>query len=218
MAIGGQGQLFYYQAGIAPLVHLWSGSIATQFNPDGHSTRRRRHSSIPMSRRCRSDATSPYSCTGITFTTLAKADVVNSSWGFPDPGGDAFEPVAIDALVFANHTTFVAAAGNSGPGPNTVGAPASAYNKIAVASLAADNTANPYTVANDFSSRGPNDFVIPGKPDGSTASRVIPGVRPVVDIAAPGDALALAFYGGLTGSNTNGVLTDGVDPTNGANN
>src|SRR5207237_1161234 len=95
----------------------------------------------------------------------------------------------------------------SGPDSNTVGAPASGYNKIAVASLAADTTANPYTQPSTFSSRGPNDFFNP------VTGRTTHGVRPVVDIAAPGEALALAYYGGATGSNTGGV-----DQSNGANN
>ena len=57
-----------------------------------------------------------------------------------------------------------------------------------------------------FSSRGPNDFVVPAAPGSNAAPTVIPGVRPAVDIAAPGEDLVLAFYGGLTGEE----LVDGI--------
>src|SRR5262249_15392689 len=124
-----------------------------------------------------------YDLGGIILTVHRTADVVNSSWGFDDPTGSAFEARVIDALVISSGTTFVAAAGNSGPAANTVGAPASGYNGIAVAALAADKTANPYTLTADFSSRGPNDFFNP------VTGRLTRGVRPAVDIAAPGEGL-----------------------------
>lgn len=217
MAIAGQGQLFYYQAGMAPLATLWSGSIATQFNSDGtfNDTTQSFIYAYEQSMQVGRPVTINFG--GFTITENRTADVINSSWGFADPGGDAFEAVALDALAMRNSVTVVVAAGNSGPGPNTVGAPASAYNNIAVAALAVDNTPNPYTTVSTFSSRGPNDFVIPAAPGSNAAPTVIPGVRPVVDIAAPGEDLVLAYYGGLTGSNTNGVLTGGVDTTGGAN-
>lgn len=218
MAIGGQGQFYYYQAGIAPLVNLWSGSIATQFNTDGSFNDTQQSFIYAYEQAMQVGRPVTYNFgNGVTFTVNRTADVVNSSWGFQDPGGDAFEAVAIDALAMANNVTVVVAAGNSGPASNTVGAPASAYNNIAVASLAADTTANPYTTVSTFSSRGPNDFVIPAPPGSNAAPTVIPGVRPAIDIAAPGEDLVLAFYGGLTGSNTNGILTGGVDVTGGAN-
>jgi hypothetical protein len=218
MAIGGQGQFYYYQAGIAPLVNLWSASIATQFNSDGTFNDTQQSFIYAYEQAMQVGRPVTYTLApGVTYTINRTPDVVNSSWGFQDPGGDAFEAVAIDALAMANNVTVVVAAGNSGPGSNTVGAPASAYNNIAVASLAVDNTANPYTTVSTFSSRGPNDFVIPAAPGSNAAPTVIPGVRPVIDIAAPGEDLVLAFYGGLTGSNTNGILTGGVDVTGGAN-
>jgi hypothetical protein len=208
MALAGQGQFFYYQAGMAPLAQLWSASIATHFNPDftfditNQSFIYAYKQSMLIGRDVNYDLGG-----GISLTVHRTADVVNSSWGFDDPTGGAFEARVIDALVIASGTTFVAAAGNSGPHSNTVGAPASSYNGIAVAALAADTTDNPYTLPTDFSSRGPNDFFNP------VTGRLTPGVRAAVDIAAPGEALALAYYGGNTGSNTGGV-----DPSNGANN
>ena len=98
---------------------------------------------------------------GISFTEHRVADVINSSWGFEDPTGSSFEAMTIDALALANHTTVVISAGNSGPGANTVGGPASGYNKIAVGALAADNSNFPYLRPAEFSSRGPNDFYNP---------------------------------------------------------
>jgi hypothetical protein len=208
MALAGQGQFFYYQAGMAPLAQLWSASIATHFNPDfsfditTQSFIYAYKQSMLVGRDVNYDLGG-----GITFTVHRTADVVNSSWGFDDPTGGAFEARVIDALVISSGTTFVAAAGNSGPASNTVGAPASSYNGISVAALAADTTANPYTLPADFSSRGPNDFYNP------VTGHLTHGLRPAVDIAAPGEALALAYYGGTTGSNTGGV-----DQSNGANN
>ena len=42
---------------------------------------------------------------------------------------------------------------------------------------------------------------------------MIHNIRPAVDIVAPGEELALAYYGGATGTNGGGV-----DDTGGANN
>ncbi len=206
MTIAGQGQFFYYQAGIAPLANLWSASIATTFNGDGsfeitnHSFLYAYKESMNVGRNVDFNIGG-----GFTFTFHTIADVVNSSWGFEDPAGAAFESRAIDALALANKTTVVLSAGNSGPAGNTVGGPASGYNKIAVAALAADTTANPYTAPSDFSSRGPNDFYNP------KTNTIVPKVRAAVDIAAPGEQLALAYYGGATGTNAGGTdLTGGV--------
>lgn len=208
MDIGGQGQFFYYQAGIAPLVNLWSAPIATAFNSDGSFsfTSQSFIYGYKQSMQVGRDVNFNIGF-GISFTEHRVADVINSSWGFEDSTGSSFEATTIDALALANHTTVVISAGNSGPAGNTVGAPASGYNKIAVAALAADTSANPYTAPSTFSSRGPNDFYNP------QLGLTIKGVRPAVDIAAPGEELALAYYGGTTGSNTGGV-----DQSNGANN
>ena len=208
MTIGGQGQFFYYQAGIAPLTHLWSASIATQFAGDGSFTITDQSfiygykQAMQVGRDVNFDLGG-----GFVITEHRIADVINSSWGFDEPTGSSFEAKTIDALAFVNHTTVVFAAGNSGPGPNTVGGPATGYNKIAVGALAADTTATPYRNAADFSSRGPNDFYNPAK------NTIVHGVRAAIDISAPGDGLALAYYGGTTGTNTGGV-----DQSAGANN
>lgn len=209
MAIAGQGQYYYYQAGIAPLTNLWSASIATAMNADGSFTTTNQSFlyGYKQSMQVGRDVNVTLA-PGIVITTHRVADVVNSSWGIAeDPLGATFEARTLDALVYANHTTFTASAGNSGPDVNTVGAPASGYNKIAVGALAADQSANPYTAPSTFSSRGPNDFV------NAATGAITPRVRPAVDIAAPGEELALAYYGGATGSNATGT-----DSTGGATN
>jgi Subtilase family len=209
MTIGGQGQFFYYQAGIAPLTKLWSGSIATQFHNDGtfEITDQSFIYAYTQSMLVGRDVTYSLYGGGITFTVHRTADVINSSWGFDDPTGETFETKTIDALVLASGTTFVASAGNDGPGRSTVVAPAAGFNRISVAALGSDNTPNPYTLTAGFSSRGPGDFFNP------KTGRTLHGVRATVDIAAPGDELTLAYYGGTTGSNTGGT-----DDSSGANN
>jgi hypothetical protein len=183
MTIGGQGQFFYYQAGIAPLTKLWSGSIATQFHNDGsfEITDQSFIYAYTQSMLVGRDVTYSLNGGGITFTVHRTADVINSSWGFDDPTGEAFEAKTIDALVLASGTTFVASAGNDGPGRGTVVAPAAGFNRLSVAALASDNTANPYTQTAGFSSRGPGEFLNP------KTGRTLHGMRATVDIAAPGD-------------------------------
>ena len=80
-------------------------------------------------------------------------DVVNMSLGgAPDGYPDAEHPInkAVELATQAG-ITVVAAAGNSGPGRNTIGAPAEGANAIAVGSAL-----NP-TQLSEFSSRGPTE-------------------------------------------------------------
>jgi hypothetical protein len=202
--IGGRGDLFYHQVGIAPLATLVSGAMATNWNDDHTFDTTNRSFAYPYIQTMQIGLNVTQTIQpGVTLTTFRKADVVNSSWGFDDETGGAFadfRSIAIDALARANGTTFVAAAGNAGPDPDTVLSPASAYNKIAVAALAADPGSAAYTQAASFSSRGPNSFYNP------RTQEIIPNVRNVVDLAAPGDQLAVAYYGGTTGTNANGSL------------
>ena len=125
------------------------------------------------------------------------ADVINSSWGNGNTTGSDPVARAIDGLIYSTGKTFVAAAGNGGPGPNTVGSPASGYNGISVGRSGPDTDPVPYNTTPGFSSRGPNDYQAPAGP-------VIPAVRPAVDSSAPGQDLTLAYYGGTTGGNKGG--------------
>src|SRR5207248_1039476 len=134
-----------------------------------------------------------------------RADVINSSWGDQpgsiDPTGSANGDFSryIDALVSTtagsgSAKTVVFAAGNAGPGPNTVGSPAAGYNVIAVGALGRSTDGVPYNAVSSFSSRGPNDFFIPNvaQPTSLAQGTVVSAVRARVDIAAPGEQLYLA--------------------------
>jgi hypothetical protein len=125
-------------------------------------------------------------------SVLGQANVANSSFGFMDPSSSSGFAWAYDAITKNNpRTTWVFAAGNSGPSGNTVGAPASGYNGI---SVGATGPGNAYTTVASFSSRGPQNYSDP-------VNGIIAGVRAPVDILAPGQTLTLAFYGGQTGGN-----------------
>jgi hypothetical protein len=188
-----------YQRGVAHGAELWSGAIATNWvSPLGFVFNN-------------ASFTTPYATALLTGVGGRTADVVNSSWNFSPPNLDAagVDPATLilDALANGTGKTLVFSAGNFGPNPNTVAAPASGYNSITVAALGTDTGVPPYATVSNFSSRGPSTYV-----DGATG---IPlgSLRATVDIATPGDNLTLALYGGTTGGNTGGV-----DPTGGANN
>ena len=128
--------------------------------------------------------------------TFGVADVVNSSYGFTDPDGTEALSVVMDAYSFQNpRTTYVASAGNNGPGSNTVGSPGSDYNAITVGAL---GNANAFNTVAGFSSRAPQDF---GYITTSGSVATVSGVRSAVDISAPGESLVSAFYGGQNGGN-----------------
>jgi hypothetical protein len=169
-----------YQTGIAPGTDLRSGAISTGWSGSAFSLN--------------------FNANAQTLTTaynayFGSADVINSSWGGTDTTGQSIRATITDGLANQNtRTTFVASAGNSGPNPNTIGAPASAYNNIAVAALQNDGS-NGYNSVASFSSRGPQDYSDP-------VHGTITGVRAEVDISAPGTNLTSAFYGGQTGGNS----------------
>ena len=126
------------------------------------------------------------------------ADVVNVSWGGTDAAGESAITVALDGFAARNPTTtFVAAAGNAGPGANSVVWPASGSNSITVG---AAGYANDYDSVAFFSARGPQDYADP-------VNGNVTGVRAAVDILAPGTGLVSAYYGGETGGN--GPTLDG---------
>ena len=114
--------------------------------------------------------------------------------------------IALDGFANANpRTLFVASAGNYGPGPDTVVSPGSAYNNLSVAALGPNP---PYDRPASFSSGGPNDYADPVNGTKNDA-------RQVVDIAAPGENLSSAYYGGETGGNgtTDNPSVSGPGPT-----
>jgi hypothetical protein len=162
-----QEQYSWFSLGMAPLVDLWSGDIATGHGANG------------------SFSITSASLLSVYDRFFGAVDVINSSWGGLDEadpapylsGSDSMA-LATDAMARLNpHTTFVVAAGNRGPGANSVISPASGFNNIAVGALEAAHT---YESVAGFSSRGPGDFYNP------ETGTLIPGVRAVVDLVAPG--------------------------------
>lgn len=197
-AIAGRG-LYTYQDGIAPFATVWSGAVATAWNgaPGQQYT-----GSFSTTDQSFAYAYTKALATGINGQ---KANIVNSSWGFTDPTGSNPYTVFVDSLLRANNALGVFAAGNEGPSANSVGGMASGFNGISVAALTGDTATPAYSSPADFSSRGPGAFYNP------STNATISGVRPVVHIAAPGDDLTMAFYGGLTGGHVSGT-----DPTGGS--
>lgn len=128
--------------------------------------------------------------------SFAQADVINSSFGYTDQSGSNALTIFTDALAAQNRqTTYVVSAGNSGSGPNNVGAPGSGYNTITVGAL---GSANAYNTVASFSSRGPQDFL---NYNTNGTSVIVAGVRAAVDISAPGTSIRSAYFGGQSGGN-----------------
>lgn len=123
---------------------------------------------------------------GIEWAVDQGADVINLSLGGPPTpcdGTDALS-VLVDAAVEAG-VTLVVAAGNSGPGPLTVGSPGCARRAITIGASVSDPATEADSVA-DFSSRGPTgdgrrkpDLVLPGvgiiaaRADGTSLGQVV---------------------------------------------
>jgi autotransporter-associated beta strand protein len=184
------------QEGLAPGTDLRSAAIATDWSSPAYSLN-----------------------FGVNFlttlipvydATFGAADVINSSFGGGDPDGTGTLAWLADAYTFANPgTLYVVSAGNDGPAANTVGAPGSGYNVLTVGALGSANTFN--TVAS-FSSRGPQDFGYFVSGGYVTVSNV----RAAVDLAAPGESLTSAFYGGQTGGNNTNLAGSSNLGTNAA--
>ncbi len=186
------------QSGIAPGADLISAAISTGWIGDAYSP------SFGLSEKSHETA---------FLESYRLADVINTSYGYGDTGGTSETTLFTDGLAYVNpHTIHVAAAGNSGPGSNTVGAPGAGYNTMSVAALGG---ANDYDSVADFSSRGPQDFsyneYTRDEDDNLVASPVDTGaVWSAIDIAAPGESITSAFYGGQTGGN-NSTLDNSTD-------
>lgn len=188
------------QQGLAPGTDLRSGAIATEWGGLAYAL---------------SFGISADSYIAAYTGSFNSADVVNSSYGYTDPGGTAAFTLFTDAMSFQSPGTLhVVSAGNSGdgedgPAANTVGAPGSGYNTLTVAAL--DN-ANTFASVAGFSSRGPQEFAY----FSSGGIVTIPGVRAAVDLAAPGTSITSGFYGGQAGGN-NSSLTGSTDEGSDAN-
>ncbi|WP_158610108.1 S8 family serine peptidase [Micromonospora globbae] len=106
---------------------------------------------------------------GMEWAVRQGARVVNLSLGAPSYGGPDPVSEAVDALSASSGALFVVSAGNSGPGPQTVGTPG-----IATAALTVGAVSKTDELA-DFSSRGP-------RPDDGAVKPEI--TAPGVDIVA----------------------------------
>lgn len=176
------GNLSLLGAGLAPYATLWSGAIATRFD--------RTEAGIGSFEISNHSFLVPYRAF-FEGTVGGKADVINSSWGFGDPAGRAFENRTLDALAAVNPSvTFVRSAGNGGP----TATPGVGFNGIVVGALGGSGDANPFLRPTAFTSSKAGDYFDP------VSNTTLTGVRAVVDIAAPGEDFALAFYGGKSGS------------------
>jgi hypothetical protein len=174
-----------YQEGMAPDAQLFSGAIATRWNGQRYSLNMDTLDAATYDQYRRAFNS------GVN-TAGRTADVINSSWGTPNGNGSDQHTIAIDGFVSANpRTLFVACAGNDGIGPDKVWGLAGGYNGMSVAALGPNP---PYDRASWFSSGGPNDYTDPVNGTRNDA-------RQVVDIAAPGENLSAAYYGGETGGN-----------------
>lgn len=172
-----------YEIGIAPLSTLWSGSIATNIQPDGSSFTTTDRSFLY-----------PYLTSLRNGISGATADVVNGSWGSSGGSdGNTFETRALDALAASSGKTIVFAAGNGNGAP--LNSPATMFNRIAVASYGGLSNNPPYQTVSAFSSAGPNEFFLPSAADGSSGT-VISNARASVDLAAPGEDPIVAAYTG----------------------
>jgi hypothetical protein len=189
-ALAGRGSTTT-QRGIAYGATLWSGAIATSFVQGTTSWSWNRGAAF----------TYPYAESMLVGRAGLRADVINSSWGFSDPGGNNIWTWALDGMARSSGATTVFAAGNNGTNTSLFWGSPGGYNGIIVGALASGNN----EVAS-FSSRGPVDYAAPN-------GAVVPAARARVDLVAPGQGLTLARYGGTTGSNAGGS-----DPTNGATN
>lgn len=196
--------------GIAHGANLWSGAVATSWNGAAYRLGFNFNYSAFIDP-YREALINDQSLTDVNLA--ARARVSNSSWGFTDPTGSAFGNFSrgVDGLVRASGTSgsagvMVFSAGNSGPGANTVGGPASGYNVVSVGALGADSGAVPYNTVSSFSSRGPMSVFVPAVANvtdinNAAQGTILAAARGRVDISAPGQNLTLAYYGGATGGN-----------------
>jgi hypothetical protein len=185
---------------MAPSAQLYSGALATQWNGPRYALNFSGPNSIEF------DQYRQAFSTGVNASGRT-ADVINRSTSYFESGnGSGTVAIGFDALANTNpRTLLVAAAGNDGPGPDRVWSPAAGYNGLSVAALGPNP---PYNRPASFSSGGPNDYFDPINGNVNNA-------RQVVDIAAPGENLAAAYYGVETGGNgtTDNPTVSGPGPT-----
>ena len=158
---------YFVSLGIAPQAELSAGAVARMAGEENVA--------VELSDFC-----------GVYSHFFGASDVINSSWGPATSAPNHIFTYVIDALACQNTgTTFVVAAGNSGDAENTVQALGLAFNGITVGALGNPSAFD--TIAS-FSSRSPSDFYNP------VSGETVAGVRPAVDICAPGENISFAAY------------------------
>jgi autotransporter-associated beta strand protein len=163
--------------GMVPEATVLSGSVATFFSTNDLGAFATSYESV----------VTPYRAF-MTGEGVPRADVINSSWGGPDPAAASPEALALDGLAAQNpNAAVVASAGNDGAAQ--VGWPGSGYNTIAVGALGG----NAFMTPADLTSRGLVDFYNP------VTGIVTSNARVAVNIAAPGEHFYLAAYLGDQG-------------------
>jgi hypothetical protein len=190
---------------MAPDAQLYSGATSTQWKGERFTA-----ASSPSNDAAEFDQFRRAFSTGMNAAGR-RADVINASWS-SGGGANGSDTLSIGFDGFANadpRTLLVASAGNYGPGPDKILSPAAAYNNLSVAAL---GSFTPYSRAASLSSGGPNDYADP-------VHGTVNDARQVVDIAAPGENLSSAYYGGETGGNgaTDNPAVSGAGPTGPAN-
>ncbi len=189
-----------YQEGMAPNAQLYSGAFASQWNGERFTISASDSNAVKFDQYRRAFST------GVNADGR-RADVINTSAGtFESTNGSGTIAIGLDGFANTNpRTLLVVSTGNQGPGPDKVSSPAAGYNNLSVAAL---GPSPPYNRPATFSSGGPNDYADPVHGTANNA-------RQVVDIAAPGQNLSSAYYGGETGGNgqTDNPAVSGPGPT-----
>ena len=176
-----------HQIGIAPLSEFHSGGFASGWGGAKYSFAFTYFSNVLF------DQYNQAMITGLSGPEGTRtADVVNSSYALLGLPLTTQVELMLDAMAATNPgSVMTVAVGNNGFGINTVTPPATGYNNIAVAGLSA---LTDYETASLTSSGGNIDY---RDPVNGTAT----GGRRGVDIAAPGEDIGSAYYGGETGGN-----------------
>jgi hypothetical protein len=181
----------HYQSGIAPAAELHTGGFATLWAGNRYSFAYSFFGNVLFDQYYQAMVSGLSGSDGVRT-----ADVVNSSYSIVgEPAASTIELI-LDSMATTNpDSVMVMGAGNSGSGVNTIASPATGYNNITVGSL---TRTTEYNTPSAFTSGGEIDYSDP-------VNGVARAARRGVDIAAPGEDLASAYYGGLTGGNAPGL-------------
>ena len=189
-----------YQQGMAPDAQLYSGATATQWNGQRYTTARQRYERRDFDQFRRAFSI------GMNIAGR-RADVINGSWGSCEVrNGSGTIAIGLDG--FANTDSshalcYLCRQLRAGTGQGLV-----ARRRLQQYVRRRLGTDPPYSRPAFFSSGGPNDYADPVNGTANDA-------RQVVDIAAPGQNLSSAYYGGETGGNgtTDNPAVGGPGPT-----